>query len=764
MINTKYIKKQISFPLCHAAFYIAAIILSVSVSFNFFIRQQFFAGNGTTDLTLFFSFIPYVSIIIIPALCFKTSEYNYENFVCASKIEKITGYFLSVFVEYFLMILFLIPACLTVNFFGTIDYGQMFAGFFCLLLYGAATISVCILINQIVNTNVIAFIVSSLILVIFNSAHLFTVYANLIEFIRNISKSISFAWHFDAASKGIVDSRDVTYFIGILFLFLYIDFLVLEKKAGKKWNKKDLSRNTAVFFIAVLFIANGSRWYFRWDLSKNKTFSVSAYSKQLIKKVDEPIKITYYRSKSLSRLYPQVRDVSDFLKIYVSQSKKLNLVIKDPDNDENLKSLLEEYGVTSRQLRNVKNNSTEFVNVYSAITMEYNGNTECIPFIMSADSLEYDLDGRLKHLVTGKNKIVNIVVGNGLSIFDDYGFLIPWLNSQGIICNPLFIEDPNFANELYRCEGPLLVIGDSEIKIDAAIAIEDYILSKKGNAILNISPFSVDIENDWSMTRNKNTNLVEMVENWGITFEESILGDISCSRITMMSEDENQQDFLYQTNTNTQMINYPLWINIPSQENSKQGMTLFWPVKMSIAENVNPYIVTSPYSFDFEIDRNSPQKLIETNPFILQTVNIFDREKSQNVAVAEITGKLNGFFNMAGCDFTRVLVIPDPYFLNTLMTGYNGGEYGDYRNFDFTANLLLRLNDEAELADLQDKINRNSTLYKISDVYTFVRLQMLTMFITMIFVPGLIIMLGVGVWLIRKRKRTLFCGQLLQDF
>ena len=149
-----------------------------------------------------------------------------------------------------------------------------------------------------------------------------------------------------------------------------------------------------------------------------------------------------------------------------------------------------------------------------------------------------------------------------MSLNDDYGYVIPWLQSQGFICNPLFIEDPAFANELEKCTGPLLVLGDSEIKIEQAIAIENYILNEKGSALLAISPYVTDIENNWYITKAKRTNLVELAEHWGITFENEIAADISCSRITMYADDNNQ----------TTLLNYPLWISLLPQQNSPLGM------------------------------------------------------------------------------------------------------------------------------------------------------------------------------------------------
>nr|MCR5188364.1 Gldg family protein [Treponema sp.] len=384
----------------------------------------------------------------------------------------------------------------------------------------------------------------------------------------------------------------------------------------------------------------------------------------------------------------------------------------------------------------------EYTNVYSAIVIEYQGNAETIPFTMAANSLEYDLDGRIKHLLTGKSRNVNIIIGNGMSLTEDYSYLLPWLNSQGFIANPLYIEDPAFVSALEASSGPLLVIGDEEIKIEEAIAIENYLLSNKGNGFFCISPFSVNIDDDWNLRPNTSTNIVEMLENWGLRFSDKIAGDISNARITMYSEDQTQ----------TQVINYPLWISLLPQENTKEGITIFWPCPLELSEGpASPYLSSSPMSFAIDIDKDSPDKLIETNPFLLESLNISNFEKSSQVLGAQIKGPLQGYYNLLTSQNSNIIVIPDQYFLSSLMTGYIGGQYGDYRNFDFLATSLLRLNGEEELAQLKSKANRDASLYKVNDIEIFVKYQLITYLVLFILMPLLILISGVIINVSKKR-------------
>ena len=742
-IDKAFLKYRLINSLKSPSFYILSVLFTLFVSANYFIRQQFFTNNGTTDLLLYFTAVPYICIIIIPALCYKTSFEVYDCFIPQHNWIKIILSFASNFILFFVMIALLLPGAICVNLFGSADAGQITACFITLLFYGASVISICLFFNKLTENKIASLLESLIVLAILNSAHLYTLYIAFPAFLSSLFKQLSFAWHFNAAGKGIIDSRDLSWYLGITALFIALAAIIDEYKKDRRFTRPQKMQNHCILLLIILFILNGSRWYFRLDLSKNKIYSPSAYTKQLLNSIEQPLKITYFRSSSILKLYPQIKDVGDYLSDYSSISKKISLLIKDPDADEKLKTLLQNYGITSQQLRSVKKTSTEYTEVYSAIVLEYQGNVEIIPFVMQDSTLEYDLDGRIMHLVSGKERFVNIIVGNGMSLNEDYSYVVPWLKSQGFLCNQLFAEDPMFASELSSASGPLLVFGDSNIKIDAAIAIENYILCNKGNALLAVSPFSVMIDEDWSLTAGKNTNLVEMIENWGVKFTDAIAADVSCSRITMVSEDQH-----------TQVLNYSLWPVLLPQKNAPHGITLFWPAELSLEQEkfaeesaglskVEPYLLTSDLSYVYEIDRNSPQKLIETNPFVLETYSISEKSKKQRILGAQIQGQLNGLYNLISSENSLVLVIPDQYFVNSLMTGYIGGESGDYRNFEFLTNALLKLNDENQLAQLQSRSLSDKTFYKISDANDFLKKRNFVLILVFALLPLGIIIFGV---------------------
>ena len=717
------------------SFYIITLLYVVLIPINFFIRHQFFT-SGTTDLTLFFSDVPYICIIAIPALCYKQQYSNYEDFIPLNSLYILSVRFLALLTQCLIMNLLLLPSILLINLFGSIDPGQLFTSFIILISYNAAIIALTMGINELVSSKVSAFIISALVLAVLNSAHLFAVYLSLAGFLTRLFKQISFAWHFDASSKGVFDSRDFFWLWGSTLLFILLAAIFSQKKKGRIFLLKEKLHLAGLLTVIGLIMLNAQGWYFRADFSQSKNYSLSGYTKNLLKKIDSPVKITYYRSQKLLQLYPQVRDVSDFLSAYTSASKKISLKLVNPDGKEGITSLLQNYGIQSQPLRSISGTSTEYTNVYSTIVLEYNGKAETIAFTMDASSLEYDLDGRLKHLLSGSRRYVQIVIGNGMSLTEDYSYLVPWLNAQGFECIYHDYRSQDFASKLLSSSGPLLVLGDGELPIEAAITIEDYILSGKGNALFAVSPYSTDISDSWYITQNKKTNIVEIAENWGINFLPAIAADLSCARITMYSDD----------NTDTKVLNYPMWLSLMSQKNAPFGANLFWASPLKLTGNAEALFVTSPSAYTYEIDSQSPEKLVENNPFLLENDgSISTKEKSSLIVGAKVSGQLEGLFNMETAKNASLIVIPDQYFVNTLMQQYLGQE-NDFRNFNLLTNLLLTLNNEEDLAQLHSKLQRNTSLYKISDIIQLNKNRQLLFIVIFGLIPLLILITGIFVF------------------
>lgn len=735
-----YLKYKFYNIFTSSLFYISALIFNIFVAGQFFFVQKFFGGSGTTDLHYFFHGVPLISAIIIPLLKLNESFSSFDEIIPLCTAKKILASWISLFVQ-FAVILFpqiFVPLC--VNLFGNVEIGQVFSGFLVLLLYGAISASLCVFFSQICRSQTVSVIISILVLSVLNGINLFSVYAGSNAFFSEIIKIFSFYWHFDAAEKGILDTRDLFYFLVVSAALIFASVVLAEAKNGKHFSKNEKKRIALVFFCALFLLLDSTRFYARFDFTKGNKYSISKYSRKLADEATETVEISFFQSKSFANYYPEAKNIYDLLKEY-SLQKMISVKFYNADKPENAKKI-ERYGIYPRQIPVIGENKTEYLNIYSAIILEYKEKTEIIPFILATNTLEYDIDTRLLELFSEKRRTVNLICGNGMDFENDYSYVIPWLNSNGIAVNKVNLE----KNLLPQIEtNPVLaVFGSDKISSSQCDEISSYI--EKGNsAFFAVSPYNADIENSWLITKPENQNLVKMLKNFGFEFTGNLLADISCARILMQSnqnEDGTPADSVY-----SQQINYPMWINIMPQKNAVQGITEYWPAELAETENTEPLLFTSPLSWAIEPDNLSPEKLFENNPFAVKEKKY---EQPKNTKIASLASKNK-----------KLILVPDQYFVNSLMLGYTGGENGDYRNLDFLANQLLKLNGEENLAEIHEHstLSNNSGLYKTYNAELFSSAKARTLCCMFIFVPALIVFSGIlfnlnKIKLLKIKKRT----------
>ncbi len=750
-----YLKYRLYSDLTNPLFYVCTLILNIFCAMQFFLFQNFFTSTSI-NLHYFFSAIPYIGTIVIPLLCIQRSN---EIDITQNDFFKVSIYLISKEIQFILILLplWLVPLC--VSFFGDVDFFSIFLAFFILILYGFCSCALCIFIESLIPLRSVAFIINITFLAISNFIHIFSQYLQS-SLLKKAIQLFSFSWHFDAAGKGIFDTRDVLFYILISLALLFLSVFCIEKKKGKKYCK---TQKIQIFFLitTMLFIFGDSRLYFlRKDFSKDKKFTVSEYSKSLMQNLQSVMNITYFYSEELSDLTTQARDIKDYLQEFCSSKNNIKLSIKNVEKNS-AKTLLENYGIYGKQLPISVKGQMEYKTFYSAIIVEYAGKWEAIPFVIEAGTLEYDLTEKILYLMTNRQRIVNIVCANGMNLNSDYSYVVPYLNLLGFICNEIDASDGKSLSSQFSQESKLLlVLGSSKLSASQCAEIEDFILSGS-NAFFAVSPYSADIENSWYISKDKNENLIKMLSKYGIIFSENICADISCSRITMQTQ--QNEDGSYSENTYTQLINYPLWVQLLPQTNANQGLTLFWPTilraqtKEEQANNKNlkdisPYLLSSASSWEIEPDFENKNSLFQTNPMILNEKKTISNEQKQNVLALKLNGEIQGFFSNETRSDAQIIVIPDQYFVNSLMLGYIGGTYGDYRNLDFLSNQLLELNNEEELAAIQKKSLENpNAMYKTTDAQSFSKARAKTLAIEFLVVPIFIIACFVFALLYRKK-------------
>ena len=759
MINKILIKKDVYSYLISPYFYISSLVLLFTCCIQFFIFQRFFvSGYGTSDLSVFFSTIPYTFSLIIPVLILQISNPECENNFPFRSVTVILSKLVSALIIITIMLvpLSIIPVC--VNFFGSVDVNQVICSFFGIILYGILAISICLLCSEIINSKAAYIVITVVTMLLINSLHQIPVFIKCSQFFTSLFNELSFTWHFDSFSKGIIDTRDVFFYLITSSLLIVLTFFYAESKKGRKFfsGKSVSTANKAVSFFTVLIFVflytDNSRIYKRFDFTKDRQFSISAHTKKILDSADEPVRITYYRSKELIPRYPEVKDVYDYLKICASENKNIFLTLADADKKEN-QDILTNLNVAPQQIQSVNNNKIEYIKVYSAVVIEYLGKKEVLPFVLSTASLEFELALRFESLIKNKNHSVYILCGNEYNS-NDYSYMQLLFNSSNIQCYPIEKESLVYIQDQLELEIPLIIFGTAGLSFDQSAVIEKFIL-KGGKVLLATSQYSVNINGDWSITKNENDTFIPVLEKWGIKFEDKIVNDLSNVRISFYSTDNNNS---LNDSAQYEYVNYPQWISVLPQKNTPNGITLFWASPITQNKSLIPLCNSSSMSWTVSEFSKTVQEqtglLYVTNPFEVEKAPVSEKKKKkeQSVLAAKLQDKITGLYNFETNENPNVIILADQYFALNILLELSGGQMSDFRNIDFILSMILELNKEDELLKIQYGGIKNKSLYKITDAVKFNKAKTNVFITVFAVIPGMILISGITIFIIRRRQ------------
>ena len=107
-----------------------------------------------------------------------------------------------------------------------------------------------------------------------------------------------------------------------------------------------------IFYIVIVLLlaADSLIYYVKKDFSRDKFFSLSDVTLNLLSAVDDKVQITYYVSDALKTMYPAVKDISEFLTSYSKASKNVYLLVQDPAKT-NTESILTTLGIYPQQIQ-----------------------------------------------------------------------------------------------------------------------------------------------------------------------------------------------------------------------------------------------------------------------------------------------------------------------------------------------------------------------------------------------------------------------------
>lgn len=230
------IKKELKSYFNSPIAYIFITIFLVMSSWLFF--NTYFLEKQAT-MRGFFMFLPWIFLFLVPAVTMRlwAEEKRQGTLEVLMTLpvkdsDVVLGKFLASFIFLALCLLLTFPIALIVIFTGKPDIGVIFVQYLGSLLLGSAYLAIGLFVSSFTNNQIIAFVVA----IALNFAFLIVgtdfVLFMVPDFAQALLQYLGLGTHFFNMGRGVIDSRDLVYYLSIIAVFLLLNARTI---AGRKW-------------------------------------------------------------------------------------------------------------------------------------------------------------------------------------------------------------------------------------------------------------------------------------------------------------------------------------------------------------------------------------------------------------------------------------------------------------------------------------------------------------------------------------------------
>ncbi|MCX7044559.1 MAG: ABC transporter permease [Candidatus Sumerlaeota bacterium] len=241
MKNSYYIfKREFRAYFTSPLAYVFLVVFLALINFLFFFYNPFFL-RGVADARILFSLFPWFFLFFVPAFTMRLwaeeARHGTIEFLMTlplRDIEVVVGKFAASFLFLFIAALLTLGIPITVSQLAEggkgIDWGPVWGGYFGVMLLGGAYLAIGMFVSSLTRNQIIAYIlgvVTCFALFILGdqmtTAYIWQPLAPLMAY-------LGLQTHFERLLLGIVDTRDVIYYLSVIVFFLYLNVQKLDSR------------------------------------------------------------------------------------------------------------------------------------------------------------------------------------------------------------------------------------------------------------------------------------------------------------------------------------------------------------------------------------------------------------------------------------------------------------------------------------------------------------------------------------------------------
>ncbi len=558
--------------------YITIILfLLVNGLFLFVLKDSNIFEFGYATLDKFFELAPWIFLFLIPAITmrslsdeFKTGTFEILQTRPLTKWQIVGG-------KYFAIITILVIALLPTLIYvftikslaaqGGIDGGAITGSYIGLFFLAAVFAAIGLFCSGFTNNAVVAFLISAfLCLILYFGFNAISRLPGLQGKWDYYTEMLGIDFHYRSISRGVVDTRDIIYFVSLVFLFLLATVKGLETKT-KVFSKIFLKRLwwLPVIFILVLINFVASQFHQRIDLTNEKRFTISSPVKKILRNLDDVVQIDIFLKgefpSGFKRLAKSTEETLEEFKETGRTKIQYRFIAADElmDNGRAYADTLVSLGVQPINLKVQLKGGEQSQYIFPAALVNYKGRTEVVNLyqgtkkeisnqdLNSAEALmEYKFANAIEALSQNTKPMLAYSVGNGeptgASTYDLVENILRKkyeLFTFNILNEPLI---PDTFKVLMIVKPTLAFTDEEKIKIDQYVMHGGKVIWLLDR--LNAEMDSLQLQNQ-VIAYDRNLNLEDILFKYGVRINPDLIMDLQCDFLPFDVNGNKQFEFLH---------------------------------------------------------------------------------------------------------------------------------------------------------------------------------------------------------------------------
>jgi len=398
---------------------VAYIFLGAFLAVNLFVFfwiDAFFARN-LADARPLFEWMPVLLIFLVAALTMRLwSEERragtLETLLTlpVSPLRLVLGKFLAALALVAVALVLTLPLPITIAFLGSLDWGPVLGAYLATLLLAAAYIAIGLFVSARTDNPIVSLIGTTLLCGVFYLIGSDALTGLLGHRGGEILKLLGSGSRFESITRGVIDLRDLYFYLAIVGTFLALNVYYLERLRWAADSERPAThrRWALVTFLTVANLLTANLWlqpigWARVDITQGRVYSISEATRNYLRQLGEPLLIRgYFSAQTHPLLAPLVPQIRDLLEEYeVAGGGKVRVEILDPmDRPELEAEAGERYGIRPVAFQTASKYQAAVVNSYFDLLIQYGGEFETLGFrdlIEVKDPGEGDLEVRLRN-------------------------------------------------------------------------------------------------------------------------------------------------------------------------------------------------------------------------------------------------------------------------------------------------------------------------------------------------------------------------------